>query len=93
MPEKSDSLKFSPRERFMALYPSPERANFRSIVLKPVVQHALTLSFAELASMHGITREQLDGALNFISLFQNFSEPAPKAPEYPDKGLKSPSLS
>jgi len=87
MPNPSDRLNFNPHQRFLAITPQPERAEYRKLMMSGMVQTALVHSFAQLAAT--ASREELNGALKFIDAFQNFAEPMPEQQSLPIKSLQS----
>ncbi len=87
MPD-SDKLIFSPKDRWLEVNKQPARAAYRQIMLNPVVQDALIAAYAELAA-RGASRDNLDGAVLFIQIFQNFSEPNEKGKGFPNKSLQA----
>lgn len=89
MPDKSDRLNFNPHQRFLSITPQPERAEYRKLMMSGMVQAALVHSFAQIAGSPTVSREELNGALKFIDAFQNFAEPQPVQPTYPDKSLQA----
>lgn len=87
MPEKSDTLRLSPRQRFLSITPAPNRASYRQTMLGTMVQDALVHAYAQLAL--NASREELNGALRFIDIFQNLSEPVPENKPLPAKNLQA----
>ena len=88
MPEPTDRLILSPHQRFLALHPTPARAEYRQVMMRPDVQSAFVHAFAEMAAK-GASRDELNGAQMFINVFQNFSETLPKQAQYPVKSLQA----
>ena len=88
----SDIIRFNPHQRFLGKTPADKRAELRSIVSSSLVDDAIMHAFAQMSATNS-SRDELNGALKFIAIFQNFSEPMPQNQPLPEKGLKSPSLS
>lgn len=84
----SDRLSFNPHAAFVKSLTDEDRAGYRSVMQLPHVRSAFTDVLAQMAR-NGSTREQLDGAVAFIDLFQNFAEPAPVQSQLPQRTLKS----
>jgi len=88
----SDIIRFNPHQRFLGKTPADKRAELRNIVSSALVEDAIMHAFAQM-SANTSSRDELNGALKFILIFQNFSEPMPENRPLPEKGLKSASLS
>jgi len=86
----TDIIFFSPHTRFFKSLTPPDRADYREQISSPTMKHAIEGCVAQMA-MEGYSREELDGALAFAHLIQNFSEPelSPRQKPLPTKTLQS----
>jgi len=83
----SDRLQFNPHSAFVRSLTDEDRSAYRQLMQQPHVRAAITNTVAEMAR-RGFSREQLDGALHFIEMFQNFAEPEEQPKPLPIKTLK-----
>ncbi len=86
MPQQDDRIHFEPQVRFSRAAQGDGATAFRQIMMRADIQTATIHAIAEMTRI-GSTREELNGALLFIEMFQNFADPAPKTPTLPQKNL------
>lgn len=89
MADKQDRISFNPHARFVSSSAGEKAAEYRKTMLQADIQSASVHVVAEMVRL-GYTREHLNGALAFLDLFMNFSEP-PVAPKtLPQHALRQP---